>query len=70
MYRETALGVINDEFVQTKSKILPDEEEPKEFYPVTPLSLSDTQERVLKILKQTNLFLFKDLQEQVNLKQS
>lgn len=48
MYRETALGVINDEFVQTKSKILPDEEEPKEFYPVTPLSLSDTQERVLK----------------------
>ena len=50
MYRETSLAVINDEYVQSgeKSKILPDIEEPENFYPITPLSLSDTQERVLK----------------------
>ncbi len=50
MYRETALGIINDEFVQSKekSRIIPEIEEPETFYPITPLSLSDTQERVLK----------------------
>ena len=50
MYRETALGVINDEFIQSKekSRIIPEIDEPETFYPITPLSLSDTQERVLK----------------------
>ncbi len=56
MYRETALGVINDEFVQTKSKGVIEDEELKEFYPVTPLSLSDTQEKVLKNIE-TDKFL-------------
>ncbi|MGN1125119.1 MAG: AAA domain-containing protein [Candidatus Gastranaerophilaceae bacterium] len=50
MYRETALGIINEEFAQSKekSKILPELDELKDFYPITPLSLSDTQERVLR----------------------
>lgn len=50
IYRETALGVINEEFNQSKDKsvIIPDMKEIKDFYPVTPLSLSDSQEKVIK----------------------
>ncbi len=50
MYRETALSVINDEYIQSseKSRIIPEIEESENFYPITPLSLSETQERVLK----------------------
>ncbi len=50
IYRETALGVINEEYTQSKekSRIIPEIEEPEKFYPITPLSLSETQERVLK----------------------
>ena len=50
MYRETALGIINDEYTQSKekSRILPDIDDMEKFYPITPLSLSETQERVLK----------------------
>ncbi len=50
MYRETALAVINDEYIQSKekSRIIPDVEESENFYPITPLALSETQERVLK----------------------
>ncbi|MBR1753421.1 AAA family ATPase [bacterium] len=48
-YRETALGVINDEYMQTKTKI--EDVEVKDFYPVTPLSLSDAQENVIKHLE-------------------
>ena len=47
VYRETTLSVINDEYTQTPDKsILRDTEE--EFYPITPLSLSDSQEKVIK----------------------
>jgi len=53
MYRETSLAVINDEFIQSKEKshIITDEEETKPFYPITPLSLSETQEKVLKAIE-------------------
>ncbi len=49
-YRETALGVINEEYNQSKDKsvIIPDMKDIKDFYPVTPLSLSDSQEKVIK----------------------
>lgn len=52
MYRETALAVINEEYVQAKekSKLIPEIEDTAPFYPITPLSLSETQERVLKTL--------------------
>ncbi len=47
VYRETTLSVINDEYTQTPDKsILRDTDE--EFYPITPLSLSDSQEKVIK----------------------
>ena len=47
VYRETTLSVINDEYTQTPDKsILRDTEE--DFYPITPLSLSDSQEKVIK----------------------
>ncbi|MBR2526021.1 AAA family ATPase [bacterium] len=50
MYRETSLAVINDEFIQAKenSHMIPEIDETKKFYPITPLSLSETQEKVLK----------------------
>lgn len=50
MYRETALNVINDEYLQAneKLKIKSDEDEQTVFYPITPLSLSESQERVLE----------------------
>ncbi|MBR1942985.1 AAA family ATPase [bacterium] len=53
MYRETSLAVINDEFIQSKEKshIIPEDEEIKPFYPITPLSLSETQEKVLKSIE-------------------
>lgn len=53
MYRETALSVINDEFIQSKekSRIIPEVDESEIFYPITPLSLSETQEKVLKAVE-------------------
>ncbi len=50
IYRETALSVINDEYIQSKEKsvILKDMKDITDFYPVTPLSLSDSQEKVIK----------------------
>lgn len=50
VYRETALGLINEEFVQSKEKSIPikDINSIKDFYPITPLSLSDTQQQVIK----------------------
>ena len=50
IYRETALGIINEEFAQSKEKSVPikDINSIKEFYPITPLSLSDTQQQVIK----------------------
>ena len=50
IYRETALNIVNEEFALSKEKSVPIKEmkEIKEFYPVTPLSLSDSQEKVIK----------------------
>ena len=50
VYRETALSVVNDEYIQSKEKSVPikDMKEITDFYPVTPLSLSDSQEKVIK----------------------
>lgn len=49
-YRETALNIINEEYLQSREKSVPikDMKEITDFYPVTPLSLSDSQEKVIK----------------------
>ena len=52
-YRETALGVINDEYLQAKTKL--EDVSVKDFYPVTPLSLSDAQENVIKNLENNTI---------------
>ena len=55
IYRETALSIINEEFAQSKEKSVPikDINAIKEFYPITPLSLSDTQQQVIKNIDNT-----------------
>ena len=47
LYRETVLNVINEEFIQAKSSDFSGKKL-SDFFPVTPLSLSDSQESVLK----------------------
>lgn len=55
VYRETTLSVINDEYTQSgEKKLLP--KDSGEFYPITPLALSDSQEKVIKNLE-TNKFI-------------
>lgn len=47
VYRETTLSVINDEYNQAVERnTIKDDNTP--FYPITPLSLSDSQEKVIK----------------------
>lgn len=50
IYRETALSIINEEFAQSKEKSVPlkDMNKITDFYPITPLSLSDSQLQVVK----------------------
>lgn len=50
IYRETALSIINEEFAQSKEKSVPVKDLNKitDFYPITPLSLSDSQLQVVK----------------------
>lgn len=50
IYRETALNIINEEYNLSKDKsvLIKDMKEVKDFYPITPLSLSDSQEKVIK----------------------
>ena len=50
IYRETALSIINEEFNISKEKSAPikDMRSITDFYPVTPLALSDSQEQVIK----------------------
>ena len=50
VYRETALNVINEEFSLSRDKSSPikDMKSITDFYPITPLALSDSQERVIK----------------------
>lgn len=52
IYRETALNIINEEYNISKEKTAPikDMKEIKDFYPVTPLALSDSQEKVIKYI--------------------
>ena len=52
--KETALGVILDEYNGQKSKDFKDNQN-KEFFPVTPLSLSDSQEEVIKKIENNDL---------------
>jgi hypothetical protein len=47
VYRETTLSVINDEYNQAVEKGVTTTDD-KPFYPITPLSLSDSQEKVIK----------------------
>ncbi len=57
VYRETALNVINEEFSLSKEKSAPlkDMKKITEFYPITPLALSDSQERVIKNIENNKL---------------
>ena len=50
IYRETALSIINEEYAQSKEKSAPMKDLNKitDFYPITPLSLSDSQLQVVK----------------------
>ena len=50
IYRETALSIINEEYAQSKEKSVPikDMNKISDFYPITPLSLSDSQLQVIK----------------------
>ena len=50
IYRETALSIINEEYAQSKEKSVPlkDMNKITDFYPITPLSLSDSQLQVIK----------------------
>lgn len=48
VYRETTLSVINDEFNQAVEKVINTNTDDSNFYPITPLSLSDSQEKVIK----------------------
>lgn len=59
IFRETVLNIINEEFVSGKSKI-PEQyynadKNSSDFYPITPLPLSDSQEDVLKNLETNSL---------------
>ena len=55
VYRETALNIINEEYLQTKGKLIDNPikqlKDLKDFAAITPLSLSDSQENVLKSLE-------------------
>lgn len=55
IYRETAMNVINEEYLQTKGKLIDNPGKPpkdlKDFAAITPLSLSDSQENVIKSLE-------------------
>ncbi len=53
VFRETTLSVINDEYNQASEKTLKQNE--GEFYPITPLSLSDSQEKVIRNIENSKL---------------
>src|SRR5574344_76555 len=59
VYRETALNIINEEYLQTKGKLVDNPNKQikdlKDFIPITPLSLSDSQENVIKTLENNSL---------------
>lgn len=55
VYRETALNIVNEEYLQTKGKLMDNPvkhvKDLKDFAAITPLSLSDSQENVIKSLE-------------------
>lgn len=55
LFRETTLGVINDEYTQNMEKTFPLKDGEGEFYPITPLALSDSQERVIRNVENAKL---------------
>ncbi|MBR1908534.1 AAA family ATPase [bacterium] len=57
IYRETALNVINEEYLQSKGKQLevPKPEGMENFLPLTPLSLSDSQENVIRQIEMNKI---------------
>lgn len=55
IFRETTLGVINDEYTQSLEKSFPLKEGESAFYPITPLSLSDSQQRVIQNVEHSKL---------------
>ena len=56
IFRETALGVINEEYMQTKGKILDKpQKDLRDFVTVTPLSLSDSQAEVIRKVEENPL---------------
>ena len=59
IYRETALSIINEEYTQSKEKSVPIKDMNKitEFYPITPLSLSDSQFQVIKNIENNKAHL-------------
>lgn len=53
--KETSLNVIQEEYLSTKGKQIPlKDPEIKDFFPVTPLSLSDSQEDVIRKIEQND----------------
>ncbi len=55
VFRETTLSVINDEYTQSVEKNFPLKDSEGVFYPITPLALSDSQERVIKNVENNKL---------------
>lgn len=57
VHRETVLNVINQEFLESsgESEIKIDENNVANFFPITPLSLSDSQEDVIKKIEENDL---------------
>ncbi len=56
VHRETVLNVINQEFLEStgQTEINIDENDIKNFFPVTPLNLSDSQEEVIRKIEQND----------------
>ncbi len=48
VFRETTLSVINDEYIQAGDKNISLNDNIENFYPITPLALSDSQEKVIR----------------------
>lgn len=56
VHRETVLNVINQEFLESSgnAEIKIEEKELKNFFPITPLSLSDSQEEVIRKIEEND----------------
>lgn len=54
VYRETVLNMINEEYIQSKSLEVPKTKK-AEFYPITPLALSDSQASVIENVENSQM---------------